>query len=354
MAITKERIEKFKKLVEEQKNKEINIVVTQIDPDAMASACSLAYIFKKLRENENGIKIFYCGSIGLDQNKAIFAKYNLERIMSPISELGDRKNKNIVLVDSSKIADSRLPPNCEVTPFIIIDHHRDGEKDEKEDQFFWIEDMGSASTLIIELADSLEIEFEMEEGQSLATMLALGIYTDTKAMVNTSKRDQDAYSKITPFVDFREFKELINYKLRASHFSNMHFALGNMEQKGPKLVTGIGVVNEDDGDDLALIADYLIRKDGVSLVIVWGIIDNTVRISARSSNLGNPLNDFLKKRFGEKSAGAKLTPDGLGEGGALITFDLGQFTSLLIGNNEVKAKLNDLIKTFVKEFVFRD
>lgn len=44
-----------------------------------------------------------------------------------------------------------------------------------------------------------------------------------------------------------------------------------------------------------------------------------MRISARSTDLSTPLDEFLGERFGSDS-GAKVAPDGRDEGGALLNF----------------------------------
>lgn len=319
-----------------------NIVIAQIDPDALGAAFFLASI---LDRKDCQIKIFFGGAVGHPQNRAIINKYDLSAKMSPISEL--KEMKNIILVDSSLDQDGRLKSLGQIQPRMIIDHHRGGITDENEKSFYWIEDVGSSCTMMTELASKLKIDFKDIHYQHIPILLALGIYTDTKALVSASNRDRKAYRQITNFVDTQELKQMIQFPLPMSYFVHLKHALDHLERKDSRVVTGIGIILPEEGDDIAFIADHLFRMEGVTMAIAWGIIGDTVRISARSSDLGTPLGDFLKKRFGT-SSGAKLNPDGLGEGGALISFDLGP---LMIDDEEVKESITDLVRKVVRKKV---
>ena len=87
------------------------------------------------------------------------------------------------------------------------------------------------------------------------------------------------------------------------------------------------------------------------MAVVWGIVrssDNrrsVVRISARNKNLSVPLDDFIKTRFG--SGGAKLSPAGLGEGGA--TLDLGVW----LGKDNLDA-VRTMVGKRINEIIFSD
>jgi len=83
------------------------------------------------------------------------------------------------------------------------------------------------------------------------------------------------------------------------------------------------------------------------MVVVWGIIGNAVRISARNIDLTTPLDRFLKECFGERS-GAKLTPEGRGEGGALIELDLGFWLS-----ESTKEEVRALVAKQISSLIFQ-
>ena len=125
--------------------------------------------------------------------------------------------------------------------------------------------------------------------------------------------------------------------------------LRSQTQEFGTLIACAGVLDPKDSDDLSTIADALIRKDGVSKVFVWGVIgDHKVRISARSTDITQDLSEFLKARFGNGNAGAKLAPDGHSEGGAMITLN---FAPWLSSGNMSQAL--ELISARMRELIFK-
>lgn len=320
----RERLDRFKQVVEQTEGEKIGIIITQIDPDALASAFGLAHLINATRAPGGELQIYYCGGIGHPQNRTLINKYDLKRKICPIEELPP-EIRYTALVDSSSIHDGRFPGDQDLNPIIVIDHHRDSVLPERDDAFYWIEDVGSASTMVCELLDALGVEFT-GENTFISTLLAMGVYTDTKALVSGSDRDRHAYGYATTATNAVEFAQLIEYPFPESHYENLGKALQRRKRVGSKLITHIGKTPPENTDDISSIADYLLRMEGISLVVIWAIIGDDVRISARSTDLSTPLDEFMREKFGPDS-GAKLDPAGRGEGGALIDLDLGFWMS---------------------------
>ncbi|MEL7340205.1 MAG: DHH family phosphoesterase [Bacteroidota bacterium] len=285
------------------------IVITQVDPDAIACAFGMRHIMEQITEDDK-TRICYSGSVSHLQNRCIVNRYDLMNEMEHIDTIENFEENNIILVDSSKVNDIRFPHPLDAQ--IVIDHHRSSGQFQ-EGAFVYIKDIGACATLLCEMAQAIDVTFT----QKIKTLLALGIYTDTKGLLGASSRDTKAYSDLIEQINVAELGPFINYPLPHSHFANLQKALSQVKQQKDKLVTSCGIMQESDGDDLSTIADYLLRMSGAAMVVVWGLINGRVRISARNQDLTTPLDNFLKKRFGP-SSGAKFTPDGKGEGGATI------------------------------------
>jgi len=320
--LNEERLNRFRAVVNAMSGS-CSIIISQVDPDALGGAVALAEVITKCKTG-NGlkIKIFYGGAVSHPQNVAIMNKFDLARRMRPIRQFGEDDNRNVVLVDSSSLDDARLQLKEKIDPVIVIDHHRGSSVQEREGTFVWIEDVGSASTLVVELMRSLKIG-PLEEHPMVALLLAVGIYTDTSGLTDCIRRDRDAYNVVADIAPGQELTQLFRYPLPSSHFDNLGKALENREFRDGKMVTHLGKIRPEEGDDLSTIADSLIRMTGVTLVIVWGIVDKTVRISARNADITNPLDVFLRDRFAGASCGAKLSSDGRGIGGGTVSLDLG-------------------------------
>lgn len=274
-----------------------SILITQVDPDALASAFALKAIIGK------NASIHYLGKAGHPQNRAMINKFNLGSEMQ-----NGYSGGKLCLVDSHSVDDSRSS-----TPLddihTIIDHHRGTAA---PCAYLIQEEVGACSTLLVEMLEEID--------ERLATLLALGIYTDTRALTSVTERDMLAYQRVYKLCNKQQFLEIINYSLPGSHFKNLTYALNHLTRNDDgRCLVSVGYIDQETGDDISSIADYMMRLDSCSLVAVWGIVDQSyVRLSVRSTDLSTPLDQFLYKRF---NGGAKLTPDGIGVGGAVI--DLG-------------------------------
>ncbi|OHA33550.1 MAG: hypothetical protein A2928_01550 [Candidatus Taylorbacteria bacterium RIFCSPLOWO2_01_FULL_45_15b] len=348
----KERAERFRKIIEV--NSEFHIVLAQVDPDAIGSAFALMHGISTLRPPgpASTVRIFYGGSLGHPQNRAIVNKYGLQKTMEPYSRRPEAPNAVTILVDSSNRADKRFGDNVRIEPLIIIDHHRTDEKfTEDEGKLYWIEDCGSASTLVIELLVALNISLaEMKPSSILA---GLGIYSDTHNLVDATSRDRGAFAECAKGFNHQDFAELVNHPLPETYYRNLERALRDSKIDRGRLVTGLGFLTPEEADDLSTIAEQLIRREAVTMVVVWGIVNGNVRISARNDNLSQPLEGFLQKRFGPE-AGAKLTPAGRGEGGALLRLPFAEWVLKPEPGAEVKRQLEESVSARVCELVFQD
>lgn len=341
----KERVGKLEAVVN-SRTEPIAILVAQIDPDAVASALALRMLVRLLSHNQRGTQIFYAGAVSHPQNTQLLYRYGLTPAMfQPVAKF-DRSGSCIALVDSCSTEDARLSEIGKIDPIIVIDHHRaDNAPVEKDDSFILIEDVGAASTLAVKLIEASEKPFPRDYDW-VATILTLGIYTDTKSLVSAGHKDQEAYAWVRKLAKESDLHDLIHFRLPPAFYHIQREALTNMTSKEGKLVAGVGMIRPDEGDFLAIIADSLIRMQNVSVAVVWGIVGNCVRISARSADLTVPLDQFLAQRFGA-NAGAKLAPDGHGEGGGMLGIDLGLWLS-----EGTKTTICEMVRTRMAELVF--
>ncbi len=348
-----ERIEKFIRVVKGAVGDFI-IFVSHVDTDSIGGSVGLKAVIEKFAPEKAKVKIFYHGPVGLKQNQIVMNKYGLEQILRPIEEYEPQENDNYVLVDSSA-SDSRLKNALNGRqPLIIIDHHLQDGLTEDDNQFYWIEQIGSACTQIAELVvnENININLEDEDNRFIAMLLAVGIHTDTRSLVTDTYRDLEMYVKVKKAVerDNKDFSQLINFDWPESYFTNLSHAIDNKKVNNDGiLVTGIGVVPPKEGDDIAPISNALIRTKNVDTAYVWCIIgDSTVRISARSTDLSKTVDDLLKEHFQGESVGAKLTSIEEFEGGGTIRFDLGSFgeiMSLVSADKSVRKAKEDLVKS---------
>ena len=349
----KQRAQRMNEIIEGF-NKTLNIFVNHLDPDSLGAAFGLQLIFNLKEKNT---RIIYCGDVGHPQNAIIFNKFGLKQKMIPLDDFHERFDdenqlNQFAVVDYSQIDKMNALFKINRRPIIIIDHHRiESELEQGNNELFWIEDIGSTSTLVSELIQEIGMTFD-NENKYVAELLAMGIYTDTKNLMNASSRDRKIYGFLGNFFLYQDVAELINYPLPASHFENMKEALNGLTQEKSRIVTGIGFIDPQSSDDIATIADDLARLEGISMVVVWGILEgeNIVRICVRTNGLGTPLNEFLKEKFGI-NAGAKLSQqDERGEGGARIELGLNRYWL----RPKTKLDIENVVGKTIKEIIFSE
>ncbi|MBF0458294.1 MAG: DHH family phosphoesterase [Nitrospirae bacterium] len=337
------KAEKLKKTIEGLSA--LPIVITQIDPDAIGSAMLLRYIAMKSGKD---VTIYYCGHFGHPQNRTMFTLFDLGSIMFPIKEM-PKEIKTCAIVDSSQVNDSRLLGRV-IIPIIVIDHHDIDTKIKEEygeNGFILIDRVGAAATLLTELLFAMD--YTLPKNSKEATLGALAIFTDTKMLINATERDVLAYSKLLEFTDKEVFRQLQSYPLPQRFFEHFKDAINNWKMKEGRLVTGIGFVSSKDADQLAIIADSLIRMPEIQVAVTWGIVDNSVvRISARCTDPSMSFHDFLSERFGGNS-GVKTSSMGIAEGGAFIKLPSGFWAG-----DELKGEMLSLVKRKMDHLILED
>jgi len=292
------------------------VVSFQSDLDAWGMSFSIAHIIKELKSAEGkecDIRIVYDGVIGHRQNRLVATRFDLVSKMVPLSEFELHEDEIVILVDSSKIQDGRLPEGVKINPNIVIDHHRESDiSDDDLTRLVWIEDLGAGSSMIVELMDALEIQLDEKENKFIAILLALGIYTDTERLKKASFRDTFALGRLQELYTFAtEFDQLTDFSRPEGYFDHDAYATYHRHRSGPHLFTFAGFLDKESGDDLADIANHLIRMEGVTLVVVAAVIDKIVRASVRATaEFNDPLGEFLERRLDkfEASSGHRIMP----------------------------------------------
>ena len=142
--ITKEQAELFKKVITEAEGG-FSIIFTQPDPDALGSAFAIAYMVREIT-NGKSVKVFHCGGFAHPMNRAIANKFTLFDRVTSIANFTEKDNSNVILVDSSKVNDSRLGDLAStIVPIVVVDHHRSSDIEQgKAGQCVIIEEIGAS------------------------------------------------------------------------------------------------------------------------------------------------------------------------------------------------------------------
>lgn len=182
---------------------------------------------------------------------------------------------------------------------VHIDHHEPAAEEIPVGLQIQTEMAGSTSTLIIHLLKALNVTFAEPQWQSAATILYYGIQTDTDNFQHAGELDEQALEIISPYAD-RTILARVN-SLPFSKETMLFFrrALQNQMIYKDWLISGIGFINEKYRDSIGIIGDFLIKREGIEAVVVFGIVEKDRRLeldaSFRTKNEHLNLNTLIKK-----------------------------------------------------------
>lgn len=265
------------------------------DPDALASALALQKICE---ENSIKSKIFYGGKIDHQENRTFVNLLNMEvnhlnekKVLGVLEEL-----TTIALIDTAKPSENNILPNS-IKPNIVIDHHITSKISNID--FCGIDgSIGATSTMLTRYLQKLGTEIDSE----LAAALLYGIRTDTKSFTrNTSPSDLKIAAYLLSIANHDLLSKFESPPFTKETTDIMGKAIQNREIYAPYLLSCVGIIKERDA--LPQAADFLLRLEGVSTVLIFGIINDSIVISARSNDLRINLGEVLQTAFGENNAG---------------------------------------------------
>ncbi len=310
--------QKFREIIENLPLQSKVAVLTQDnpDPDAMGSAFAISYLCRHLNPDIQGTDIFYGGTVSHPQNRTMVNLLGLP--MRKMKLFRPEEYQIIVLVDVASTGRKNLQ-STNAKPHIIIDHHRDdpdGEYLLKD-----IRPVGAASTIVTSYMREYGLEEKAGETSGphplshVATGLLVGIKTDTQELTSptVTPLDFQCYEYLLTLMDGKKLYQIINYTIPRYLYLLKAEAYKAMELQHSVVVAGLGLIPPSQRDAIPIIADELLRMEGVETVVAYAIVEDRIVASLRTTNDGVEVNSFCHQVFGEEFSGGKL-----GCGGASV------------------------------------
>lgn len=309
----KSRKDDFVKLVTNNKEKRWYVCShDNPDPDSLASAFCISHILRFLGIED--IKIVYCGEIAHPQNRAFVNVLQLN-----ITKWEENNPDGMFIFVDCSINQKNM--SIKRNPNIVIDHHKINATN--RDILFIHDEVGACSTLAFDLAlnvtrteersDSEPVDLQAfdpdEDGaKELATALSVGIKTDTLDFRSETTTNDDflAFQILSRYTNDDKFNRIINYELPPYVLEYEHIAWKNKRDEfQPNLVTGLGYIDETKSDCIPAIADKFMRIQGVQTVVVYAIVEHTVRTSIRSKSSSIDCQTLCDELFGKGAGSGK-------------------------------------------------
>jgi len=289
-SVTGDRAERVYRLLDVLRTIEGRLAVVMHDnpdPDAIASALALAHIAGRVDIDAD---LCYFGEISHQENRALVNLLELDlRNVATAAEI--EEYAGIALVDHSRPGvNDGLDPDTEID--VVIDHHP--PRGPVEARFLDLRsDVGATSTL---LAKHLE-RLGLTPPRGVATALLYGIRIDTRNFTREAAHsDFEAAAFLLPHVDESVLDRVEEPSMSPDVLATLASAIRGRQVRGEVLTSGVGRIR--DRDALAQAADKLLDMEGISIVVVHGVIDETVYVSARARGTDVDLGEVLRDALG--------------------------------------------------------
>lgn len=257
------------------------------DPDCLGSALALEQIANVADVDD--VTLLYSGDISHQQNRVFVNSLDFE--LESYDQVDVDDHDTVALVDSSIPGENNcLPADAEVD--VVIDHHP-GETPDAE--FVTVrEDASSTTTILVEYLYALDVQLDSD----LATAMLFAIRRETLDFIRgmTEKAYLAGYY-LHSSVDDDLLRKMDDPALSEITLDAIGTAIQTRRVQSAYLVANVGRTTERDA--LPQAADYLLNLEGVETVLVFGISDGTIEVSARSTDSRVDVGSIVEDVFGD-------------------------------------------------------
>jgi len=271
--VTPDRLEKLSAVLEGAKTLLI-VVQNNPDPDAIAAAAAL----REIANQRLGIActVAYAGTVGRAENQALLRYLGLPT--RPLNGLELSRFDRIAMVDAQPGAGNvAFDPSVRLD--IVIDHHPIRRETRSARYTDVRSRYGATSTILHEYL----IEGGVEIPPKLATAMVYGIRSDTQELGRESTRaDLEAYVALYPAANSRALGRIVSAPLPRSYFTALRNALDAARIYGNRVVSYLGRLENQ--EMIAESADLLLRVEGVSWSVCFGVVGEWLHASLRTGD----------------------------------------------------------------------
>jgi len=264
------------------------------DPDALASSFALKVLCDFMNIDST---ISATTRLSLPQNKALVSQLKIPIHFSKKVPEADRFDAYVVLDHQSP----QVPGLTGRIPCAAhIDHHEKLPEDITCGYRIVDKEVGSTSTIMALLFKEISPGLEPSLMEAVATALIYGIQTDTDKYRHAEHLDYEAINFLSKYGDNRIINKITGLPMSEKTAFLLAAAVQNQVVYKDWLIAGVGFVDENTRDSIAIIADFLLARQQLKMVIVYAVIEgglkNRYRLDAslRTSDEEMPLNEIIQ------------------------------------------------------------
>ncbi len=260
------------------------------DPDCLASALALGRLAAAAGIDER--RILYSGTISHQQNRAFINLLEIDIKPFDANSVTNREEGSLLaFVDHSIPGSNNEVP--EGTPVdIVIDHH---PAEDIEARFVdHREEIGATATILSQYLAESDVQLDT----TLATGLLFAIRRETLDFLRgVTSEEYDAAATLHEFVDSDLLHRLSSPAVSSATVDAIADAIENRIVRGSVLLSNVGRTSERDAIPQA--ADYLATLEGVDTAIVFGIRNDDIFLSGRSTDARVHVGNALENAFSD-------------------------------------------------------
>jgi len=260
------------------------------DPDCLASALALGRIAVSAGIDE--YDIFYSGEISHQQNRAFVNLLDIDLSTFDEAAVRNREPDDVLaFVDHSTPGENNeVPEDVEVD--VVIDHHP--AEDVRARFVDHRVDAGATATILTEYVRELDVDVD----ETLATALLFAIRRETLGFLRgVTPMEYEAAGFLHERADEDLLHKLSVPAVSGATVDAIADAIENRSIRGSVLLSHVGRTSERDA--LPQAADYLATLEGVDTAIVFGIVNDDIQLSARSTDSRVNVGSILADAFGD-------------------------------------------------------
>ena len=268
-------------------------------PDAIGSAMAHKRLCERLGASAT---IAHVLPVSRAENRALVKLLNVPLVK--VVEAADLEAFGyLALVDASASESSiRLPETLKL--LTVVDHHRPAAVPKAE--FVDIRhDVCSTCTIYADYAERGLAPFGTDgnDDSPVATAMFFGIQTDTDDFAIATQADLRAAAYLKPLCDIETLSRVGRRTLTAESMDAVGRALADLQVIRDFAISGVGRVSANNRDAIPMAADFILRREDIDTVLVYGIVEDRIDGSLRTRRPSVDPATFMQAAFGEDSQG---------------------------------------------------
>jgi nanoRNase/pAp phosphatase (c-di-AMP/oligoRNAs hydrolase) len=296
-----DRARGFAEALQQAKGKHLLIALRgHPDPDGIASALAQAHIAQ--RQGVGKTTIGYCHELSHRENRALVKLLNVD--MKKMRNVSDIEKVDFLgLVDAHDL-DPDLAGADQVEVLTIVDHHR-AHAPPRARFVDLRHDVGATATIFVEYLQELcALTPDADDDRRVATALMHGLATDTDDFTLARATDFRAAAQLADICDRDLLQDLSRRLIAPSAMDVIARSLAALVVRRNFAMAGVGFVAESERDTIAQAADFLIRREDIDTVVVFGIVgERFIEGSLRTHSPSVDPAVWLEQAFGHDERG---------------------------------------------------